>query len=332
MSYNTSDFGADYKVRFIDVIKSELDSTNILDQQFWSGLTTTIDMTQTTEQVKLFGAIPLPELFLDEVTFTSGYNYSQSFTLKMWQRGIKMDYSFIRDQRFNEADRLVRGLTTEFARFKDRLLTFYIEAGDGTAPTQTFGLGTPTTTTWDGVNFFSASHSYGAVSTNQSNLRSTGSVLNIDNLEAAIQDMTNLQNDQNYKWGIMPTHIMVPTALTYTARKILESQDSRKTFDSDSTAASVYYGTKNVVAGELQLIVNPYLTDDDDWYLFSLNNETKPFVYLRRNSEGAGEQTFMAGDNPTDWFPFVKDQIHYGIKGEWNFGYLWWPYAQKNEV
>lgn len=110
----------------------------------------------------------------------------------------------------------------------------------------------------DGVILFSASHVLAGGPT-FSNILATASDLTQTALEQAYIDISNYTDDRGLRMNLKAVKLLVPTALQFTARKILETE---KVVDSADN-------TKNVIAGSLSVVVSPYLTDSDQWQLIT---------------------------------------------------------------
>lgn len=73
--------------------------------------------------------------------------------------------------------------------------------------------------------------------------------------EVAIQTVMDAVDDTNMKIKLMPKALLVPTASVIRAKKILQSDKVSGSGDND----------KNVVKGETDLVVSPWITDSDSW-------------------------------------------------------------------
>lgn len=114
------------------------------------------------------------------------------------------------------------------------------------------------TTGPDGVVLFSALHPLTGTGGTLSNTAATAADLTQTSLEQAVIDISNWTDDQGNKMLCKPRKLIVPTAYTFQARKILETQYEVGSADND----------KNILATmPIEPIVSPYLTDDDAWYL-----------------------------------------------------------------
>ena len=94
-------------------------------------------------------------------------------------------------------------------------------------------------------------------------------------LEQAIQDLMDWVDDRSLKIRIMPKTLLVPTQLNFTARKLLETDYVVGSADND----------KNPIPGLFQdLVVSPYLTDTDAWFIVTDCDDGMVW-YNRRNAE-----------------------------------------------
>lgn len=109
----------------------------------------------------------------------------------------------------------------------------------------------------DGVSLANASHPLVGGGTFQNQL-TTSADLTQTSLEQAIQDLMDWVDDRSLKMRAMPKCLVVPTQLNFTARKILETDYVVGSADND----------KNPIPGLFQdLVVSPYLTDTDAWFI-----------------------------------------------------------------
>lgn len=85
----------------------------------------------------------------------------------------------------------------------------------------------------------------------------TAADLSHASLEQALIDIDDFEDDRGLKIAVRGTRLIVPTALRFTAQRILESSQQSGTADND----------KNVLMDMLSLHVNHYLTDADAWFV-----------------------------------------------------------------
>ena len=132
----------------------------------------------------------------------------------------------------------------------------------------------------DGVILFSGSHNLAGGGT-YSNILATASDLTQTALEQAFIDISNYVDDMGLRMNLKPMKLLVPTALQFTARKIMETE---KIVDSADN-------TKNVIAGSLSVVVSPYLTDSDQWQIIT-NAKNGMTHYWRRQPQAERDNEF----------------------------------------
>ena len=142
-----------------------------------------------------------------------------------------------------------------FDFFNDITKTIYTAGGTD------FGLGSTAHSTIDGINW--------------SNKFAAKVDLSIENLELALQNWFNQMVDQrSRKWDVTPRFLMVAPGDMMRAERLLASTQLPEGGDNDP----------NVVRRRnLQLIVNPHMTDDNRWFLIAAPGETGLRFYTRLN-------------------------------------------------
>jgi hypothetical protein len=144
-----------------------------------------------------------------------------------------------------------------------------------------FNNGFGSATTADGVAFFSASHPNVGGGGTQSNMPSVASDLSQASLEQAKTDLMGFKDERGLRINVMPKKLLVAPANWAVAEKILGTKQAVGSNDNDI----------NPVAGMVELIVNPYLTDSDAWFL--LTDVEMAAIFVRRRA------TELSRDN--DW-------------------------------
>ena len=141
-----------------------------------------------------------------------------------------------------------------------------------------------TKTAGDAVAIFSASHIRlgGGL---WSNLVATPSSLAATSLRAAIQQMENTTDDRQRVQIVKPTTLLVPPALEWTARELLNSA-----YDPESAQNAV----NPIQTRNLKLIVDPYLTSSTAWFLLADKNPV--ICFQRRKPKFEQDGDFNTGD------------------------------------
>lgn len=147
---------------------------------------------------------------------------------------------------------------------------------------------------YDGVATFTQ-HTTSAGGSNNNDLSLS---LSSTNAITAIETMMDYTNEEGQKLGIDPSHIIVPSALAYTARSIFENA-----FDAS--------GASNILNKyPLKVIVNRYLTTTNRFYLVDART-VEPFIlYVLQDPN---EITVL--NNKTDSNYFNDDKVIWGAVG-----------------
>jgi phage major head subunit gpT-like protein len=156
-----------------------------------------------------------------------------------------------------------------------------------------------TKTAGDGLAVFSNTHTKLGGGT-WSNLLTPAADLSASSLRQAIQNFENTTDDRSKQQVLRPSILMVTPGDEWKARELLNSGYSPE----DANNAINPLQSRN-----LQLLVNPYLTDEDAWYLIG---EKNPIItFMRRNVQFAKDGDFETGD--------AKFKTSFRISTEVNF-------------
>jgi phage major head subunit gpT-like protein len=146
--------------------------------------------------------------------------------------------------------------------------------------------GTATTyhTAGDGLALFSLVHKSLNGGT-WSNISSAAATLSATSLRQGILDFENTLNDRGLQQMQAPKVLMVPTALEWTGRELLNSA-----YDPESAENAI----NPLQSRGLKLLVNPYLTSATAWYL--LGDKNPIIMFNRRAVKFAQDGDFETGD------------------------------------
>lgn len=214
---------------------------------------------------------------------------------------IAVDRNAYADDQYDQIKLRVNGMGRSAEMSKDEIFATFLE---------TNGL------CYDGQNFFDTDHEEGT-SGAQSNVETSGKALAATTLQEVIEAMKQFKGDTGRLAAIMPSHLMVPTGLEFTAREILmpKTRDASRTLE-----------------GVLELIVNPYLTTaataaNSKWYVLDLKSRpVAPFIFQERKPV-----EFVAMDDPKDINNFMRKELYYGVDTRFAFGFGDWRQAFRAE-
>ncbi|MCX8053185.1 MAG: Mu-like prophage major head subunit gpT family protein, partial [Armatimonadetes bacterium] len=265
----------------------------------------TIVTSESDEEVyPWLGAVPRVREFTDERMPLGLLEHSYTIKNKTWESSIAVERSAIEDDKYGQIKLRVQSLAREVKRHMDELVFTLLKNGF-------------TTTCYDGQYFFETDHSEGESGT-QSNKGS--SALDATALQAAITAMMKFKDDRGKLLGVVPDILVVPPDLQWTAMELLESTYWPEEEVSNTKLAS------NVLRGKLDLIVSPYLTDPNDWFVLSTKGVVKPvLLQLRTPVEFAA----LEADSESG---FMRDQYIYGVRARYNVGYGLWQMAYGSRV
>ena len=155
----------------------------------------------------------------------------------------------------------------------------------------------------DGVELFSSAHP--TTSGNQRNELATASDLNETSLEQALIDIAAFQDDRGLKVAAKARKMIIPSALQFTAERLMASANRTATADNDINAV------KSMGMMPEGYVVNNYLTDTDAFFIKTdVPNGLKHF-------QRAAVATSMEGD-------FETGNVKYKARERYSFGFSDW--------
>jgi hypothetical protein len=166
--------------------------------------------------------------------------------------GSTVTYEMMRYEQYNLMPKIPQQLAKSVRQTEETIVGNLLNNGFS-------GASTPTLTA-DGLSLFNASHKLVATGTTQRNTPATASDLSQTALEQARIDISNFLDDQGLPIVVTAKKLVVPTASVNLAEKILGTEYEVDTGNN----------TINPIASArqpLDLIVSPWLTDTDAWFI-----------------------------------------------------------------
>lgn len=158
-----------------------------------------------------------------------------------------------------------------------------------------------TKTAGDGLAIFSDSHTKLGGGT-WSNLLTPAADLSATSLRQALLNFENTTDDRNKQQVLRPQILMVSTADEWKARELLNSA-----YDPESAQNAI----NPLQSRNLQMLVNPYLTDLDAWFLLG---EKNPLItFMRRNVKFAKDGDFETGDAKFKTSFRISTEVNYPL-------------------
>lgn len=228
----------------------------------WENLVLKESMKTATSKLRWLGATDKLRPMKDEAKFYQFKEYDYSIDAEKYQTGIVLSVDDIEDNIEQDYMSKVQSVVGNAKRLPPELVHYLILNG-------TTLLG------YDGVAFFSNTHPCGMSATTFDNLQA--GTLSETTLALAREVMLQFPNDRGEIVGYYPDTIVVPPRLQITAEKIVNS--------TYTTAVSTSEGanTVNTMYKAWNVIVDPWLTDVDDWYVTCSNAiGIRPFIFLER--------------------------------------------------
>jgi hypothetical protein len=158
---------------------------------------------------------------------------------------------------------------------KSYYLTFSMRQVEDKAAADVFNLGFTTQKTADAVALFSTAHLLKRGGTAK-NRPSTDADLSVTSLAQAFIDLTTDTKIESGQLGMPPTEYLlhVPAQSEFIAHRVIASTGLPGSADNDVNPVKA--------RRQISLVVNPFITDNDSWFLVPASSERHGLVYLER--------------------------------------------------
>jgi len=235
------------------------------------------------EEVNELGAIPYEDA-------TPGWDVT--YVHRKFAKGRMVSQEMIDDEKFNMIQRLPKSLATgkmrTFEQAAADVLNYGFTAGGGGLATFTGG---------DSLALFSTAHVNRDGTVTQSNKITTA--LSQTSLQAVITAMKTRRDSKNQIITFSPDTLIVPPALEFTARAILESTQVLGSANNDV----------NVVKGALNLIVWPFLTSTTAWFV--VDSKAHELNFFKRKDDGVKGPVFDFDTEAAKWKAVARFSVGY---------------------
>lgn len=290
MTLVTSDFLAglltNYQAIFLDAF------TKADKEVLWKTLCLQVQSDADKESYNWLEAVPGMSEWADERKVYGLSARGYEIQNKNYEGTISVDRNTLEDDKYGLIAPRVRQLAARCANHPAKLVFQLLNAGASTH-------------TYDGVNFFSTTRSFGD-SGNINNIAAGAYAADSDKIRAgiaaAVVAMRGFKDNRGEYLDLVPDTIVCSPAMEIAIRAAL---------------IPAVAGTARPEAQLIQnIIVSPLLTSGattgHDYYLVCTKNELKPMLFqLRKAPE------FVALDQPTSKDVFMKRLIHYGVDGRY---------------
>ena len=226
---------------------------------------------------------------------TAQETYTARYTMETIALAFAITEEAIEDNLYDRlASRYTKALARSMASTKNTKGAAILNTGFTGSGNPTYG---------DGQVLLIGAHP--TLSGNQTNILSTASDLNETSLEQAMIDIAAFKDERGLKVAAKARKLIIPSALQFTAERLLKSQGRVGTADNDINAL------KNMNMIPEGYVVNHYLSDTDAWFVTTdVPNGLKHF-------DRAPLKTSMEGD-------FDTGNVRYKARERYVFGVSDW--------
>jgi hypothetical protein len=154
-------------------------------------------------------------------------------------------------------------------------LTFSMRQVEDKAAADVFNLGFTTQKTADGIALFSTAHTLKRGGTAK-NRPSTDADLSVTSVAQAFIDLATDTKIESGQLGMPPTEYLlhVPAQSEFIAHRVIASTGLPGTADNDVNPVKA--------RRQITIVVNPFITDNDSWFLVPASSERHGLIYLER--------------------------------------------------
>ena len=226
---------------------------------------------------------------------TAQETYTARYTMETIALAFAITEEAIEDNLYDRlASRYTKALARSMASTKNTKGAAILNTGFTGSGNPTYG---------DGQVLLIGAHP--TLSGNQTNILSTAADLNETSLEQAMIDIAAFKDERGLKVAAKARKLIIPSALQFTAERLLKSQGRVGTADNDINAL------KNMNMIPEGYVVNHYLSDTDAWFVTTdVPNGLKHF-------DRAPLKTSMEGD-------FDTGNVRYKARERYVFGASDW--------
>lgn len=299
MSVVTSDYLAGVLTNFRLLFERNFDAA--IHAQPWTGISMMLPSNVQTETYSWFGTVPKMEDVTHQDLKVEGLEpFDFSITNLLWKAGIEVERTAMEDDRLGQFTPRVQQLGVEAARHPGELI-FNLFESNGNA--------------YDSVAFFSNTRTIGASANIDNILSGTGATtvaLIQADLASARAQMRKFQDDRGRPMNLTGNVIVVPPELEQIFYQALNANQGN--IANPVVPGSAFGGSFNQAS--YSVVVNPFLTDANDWYLLHVDGATRPFIYQERLSPSLEGIT-----SPNSESGVIHDKFVYSVRYRGQVGY-----------
>jgi len=170
--------------------------------------------------------------------------FQKEYVNVTYGKGATITMEMMQDELYNVFNDIPRGLARSVRKTEE------------TVGANIYNNGFTTELAADGLSLFNAAH-LNLDGTTFRNQPSVASDLTQTSLEQAVIDISNYVDDRNLPILVLGKTLIVPNELQHIAKKLLGTKFAVGSADNDIST----------IADTMDLVVNPYLTDTDAWFI-----------------------------------------------------------------
>lgn len=251
--------------------------------QTWRRIADFVSSDEGTETYPWLGGLPDPSEWTDERKRRKLAEYNWTIPNKEYELTVAIKRATLDDEKYGQLNNMAARLGRKFPSWFNKQIFTLLNEADSTVG-------------YDGQSLVDTDHSEGSSGT-QSNKGTTA--LSETSYAAARAAMMGFKDDQGEIVGKVATLLVVPPALEVTARTIV--------------AATTSNGGTNVLSGTAEVLVNPFATDANDWFLIDASEGDKPFILQERIALEVGFDKLWS-----------RSEVEYGAYWRGAFGVADW--------
>lgn len=303
MAVVTSDFLAGLRTQFRALFAREFKAARAF--QGWRNLVIPINVMDETVSYNWFETVPkMQDVTGDTVSIQGLVPDTFSLTNREYQAAIEVDRKAIERDRLGLIMPRIQQLGMEAARHPGELI---------------FNLIKDNAVAFDGSAFFADSRTIsdsGTIDNNIAGTKGSGSDYSVNEFQSdladAVAQMRLFKDDRGRPMNIRGNVVMVPAALEQVAWHTL----NRSAGDGVISPTMPVTEDGMFTGSGYRVIVNPYLTDADDWYLFYVGNGmNRPFIFQQEKAPVLESETM-----PNSRETIVNRKFLYSVYGRYAVG------------
>lgn len=305
MAVVTSDILAGALTNFRATFQAAFDAAQNMSS--WRDIALQVQSQKLTESHNWLGTVPtMVDVTHSDLQAEGLFSFNYSITNNTYKAAIEVQRAVFEDDSLGLITPRIAQLAEEAARHPGQLV-LQLLVNNGLA--------------FDGTAFIADTRTIGRSANVDNNMASGGSGTTLAGFQAdlatARATMRKFQDDQGRPLNNVGDTIMVPPELEQLAYQALNiSFPAASPNVAMAIPGNAGTGDGSLTAAGYRVIVNPYLTDTNDWYLLCTRQATKPFIYQTRIAPSLEGPTTPNTESGT-----IRDRFLYTVRARYNAGY-----------